>query len=277
MDKQRFHFKIGHFHCMAISDTDGGVGCNALWIDTGQHKVLIDAGAGDTLSPPGLLLERLQAAGIAPAAVDRVILSHADTDHVGGAVDEGGKVAFPQARYLLSRAEWDFWASRPQRIQPSETFDEAFLQWANTVPVMRLPHLAAQLELVEAGTEIVPGIRLVEASGHTPGMLAVAVSSAQAQLLFVADLLYQEDLNHDLGDGAGAIVTPAAVHSWFDHDLDQAARTRERLFAQAASRQTLLMAYHLPFPGLGYIARQRSGWQWTSLETPASSDLPPPQ
>jgi glyoxylase-like metal-dependent hydrolase (beta-lactamase superfamily II) len=269
MGNQSFQFKIGHFHCMAINDADSEIGCNPLLIQTGQHNVLIDTGTGDAISPPGLLLERLRAAGIAPAEIDMVIVSHADADHIGGAVDEGGKVAFPKAQYMLSRAEWDFWASKPQRVQPSEVFDEAFCRWASTLPVTRLHRLREQLQLIDAETELMPGIRVIEAAGHTPGMLAITISSEQEQLLFIADVLYPEDLAHDPSDSAKAIVSPAVVHSWFDYDLTQAVITRDRLFAQAADQQTLLMAYHLPFPGLGYIAQHRLGWQWTSLQVPA--------
>lgn len=266
MNNKSFHFKIGHFHCVVTDDADSEVSGNTLLIDTGQHKVLIDSGSGDTTTPPGLLLERLQASGIAPTEIDIVVLSHADSDHIGGAVDESGKIAFPQARYLLSRAEWDFWASKPQRIRPSEVFDDAFYEWASMVPVKRLFHLREQLEIIEPETEIVPGIRVIEASGHTPGMLAIAISSANEQLLFIADVLYPEDLHHDPSDSATAIVTPGVVHSWFDADPAQAVITRDRLFAQAASHQTLLMAYHVAFPGLGYITQHETGWQWTSFQ-----------
>ena len=71
-------------------------------------------------------MARLVAADSSPAAIDVVILSHADWDHIAGVVLESGKVAFPKARFVLSRAEWDFWASKPERLPPSSAYNEDF-------------------------------------------------------------------------------------------------------------------------------------------------------
>jgi glyoxylase-like metal-dependent hydrolase (beta-lactamase superfamily II) len=107
MGKDSFSFKVGQFSCMALNDSQD-INCNCLLIDTGQHKVLIETGNGDSTTPPGQLLDLLQVVGIAPAEIDVVILSHADADHIGGTADASGMLAFPQARHILSRDEWDF-------------------------------------------------------------------------------------------------------------------------------------------------------------------------
>lgn len=130
MGNESFAFKIGQFNCTAINDVNGW-SCNCLLLDTGQHKVLVETGIGDSLSPPGLLVERLGAAGISPTAIDLVILSHADPDHIGGTADDSGTLAFPQARYILSQEEWAYWSSNPVRLQPSEFYDEEFRRWGH--------------------------------------------------------------------------------------------------------------------------------------------------
>jgi glyoxylase-like metal-dependent hydrolase (beta-lactamase superfamily II) len=177
MENALFPFKIGQFNCLAINDVDDW-NCNVLLIDTGQQRVLIETGNGDSISPAGLLVGQLREAGISPDEIDIIILTHADCDHIGGMADKGGIQTFPQARVVMSRQEWTFWSSKPERLLPNDQYDEDFRRWANTVTETRLPHLGDKLELIESQAEIVPGIGVIPAFGHTPGMLAITVSSA---------------------------------------------------------------------------------------------------
>jgi glyoxylase-like metal-dependent hydrolase (beta-lactamase superfamily II) len=184
-----FRFKVGHFNCLAIREGDEW-DRNVLLVDTGQHHVLIDTGVGQDLYPtPGLLLDRLRTAGISPATIDVVLLSHADWDHIGGTVDEHGNLMFPNARYILSKAEWDFWSSNPERLRPSDAYDEDFRQ-GYKIPQTRLAQLRDKVELSASDSQIVPGIRVIVAPGHTPGYTIIAVSSDDNQMLFIGDLIY---------------------------------------------------------------------------------------
>src|SRR3712207_5114049 len=96
-----------------------------LFIDTGEHRVMVDTGAGDlgehaaqvfpgldhSTSVTGLLPENLRSAGIEPPEIDTVVITHAHPDHVGGTLDETGKLVFSNAHYFISEEEWDFWDS----------------------------------------------------------------------------------------------------------------------------------------------------------------------
>jgi glyoxylase-like metal-dependent hydrolase (beta-lactamase superfamily II) len=258
MENALFHFQLGKFNCLAINDVDGW-NCNVLFIDTGQQKVLVETGNGDASSPPGKLVERLQEAGINPDEIDVVILSHADCDHIGGVASKDGILTFQQARIVLSRQEWTFWSSKPERLLRSDQYDEDFRGWANSVTLTRLPHLDSRLTLIDGEAEIVKGIRVIPAFGHTPGMLSITVSSDQKLLRFIADMIY----NSEIGSNK-------AWHAAVDVNPDQAEKTRDLLFEQAAKERTQLMAYHLPFPGLGYVERYGQGWRWQPMDVTKS-------
>jgi glyoxylase-like metal-dependent hydrolase (beta-lactamase superfamily II) len=257
MENNIVSFKIGSFNCTAISD-GADPDRNVLLIQAGQQQVLIDTGVGHGFVwPTGLLLDKLQAAGFPLAAIDVVIFSHADVDHIGGAVDERGNPTFPNARHVLLKTEWAFWSADPERLRPSEAYDEEFRWLVNTIPPTRLVQLRDKLELVESEDEIVPGIRLIAAPGHTPGYSIISVSSGGRQLIFVGDLVY------DPKD-----IESSDYVSVFDFDPEQVVVTRNQVFERAARDGALLMAYHLPFPGLGYVSKQEHGWGWQAFEIP---------
>ena len=265
MGNEHFRFNVGDFNCVAINDRDDW-DCFVLVIDTGRQRVLIDTGCGYSSSPPGRLKERLRVAGLSPAEIDLVIFSHADCDHIGGAVEADGTLAFPRARYLLSRDEWAFRETQPVRLRREDNtfFDEAFLQWSLDTPVARLAQLRDKLERFASGDELAPGVRALLAPGHTPGMTAIEITSGNDQLLFIADMVYGRDLGHDPA-GDPHDLGDAAWHAFIDVDPAQALATRDRVFEQAASERTMLMGAHMPAYGLGYVSRHAQGWRWQPL------------
>jgi glyoxylase-like metal-dependent hydrolase (beta-lactamase superfamily II) len=113
--------------------------------------------------------------------------------------------------------------------------------------------------------EILPGVRIVDAAGHTPGHSAVLLQSGAERLLCVGDLFYDQL----------QLSQPGWSTPW-DHDAVRAVRTRRRLLDRAAREHLLVHAYHMPFPGLGTIARHGSAYRWQPLEHDESQhDLSP--
>src|SRR5262245_6294156 len=89
---------------------------NVVVVRSGGRTILIDAGLGVDpdldLPRAGRLVQRLDAAGIDPATVTDVVLTHMHMDHIGGLlVDEMRDRLRPDLRVHLAAAEVEFWAS----------------------------------------------------------------------------------------------------------------------------------------------------------------------
>jgi glyoxylase-like metal-dependent hydrolase (beta-lactamase superfamily II) len=194
---------------------------------------------------------RLGVAGIRPKDVDTVILTHAHPDHIGGAIDLCGRPAFPNARYVLSELEWEFWTGAYADLRHLRLPDAA-KESLHSMARRCLGALRHQIEPVDRETEIVPGVFSIPAPGHTPGHLAILIADGGQQLL-------------NLGDAA---VHPLHLEqpSWqngFDLAADRALDTRRQLMERAAADDMHVMAFHFPFPSIGRVAIKNGGWAWT--------------
>jgi len=149
----------------------------SLVVNTGSHLVLVDTGAGDFVPTTGKLIPNLKAAGIAPEDIDRVIITHGHPDHVRGNIDSNGKPAFPNARYVMLREEWDFWTTEKAEQTVAEHLRETLIKYAR------------ENDLVDDGAEIVPGIKAIATPGHTPGHMILSITSEGEQLLCASDMV----------------------------------------------------------------------------------------
>ena len=147
----------------------------------GGRVILVDTGIGSAASParswapvPGQLPAELAAAGIEPAAVDTVVLTHMHTDHIGWSVDEAGAVFFPNARYLLQQEEIDAIDARAPGIA----------DW-----LLRPLRRSGQLSAVDGRETLSDGLTVIPTPGHTPGHQSVLLEARDERLLITGDLL----------------------------------------------------------------------------------------
>ncbi|MEW6719192.1 MAG: MBL fold metallo-hydrolase, partial [Thermodesulfobacteriota bacterium] len=233
---------------------------NVLLLKAGGETILVDTGAGKLFGPAlGKLRGRMGAAGVNPEQVTGIVLSHAHGDHYGGLLDDAGKPVYPNATYFASKAEIDYWTGQNPDVSklrlPKEQIDQ-FLANARK----HLGAIKEKLTPVEPGKKIVEGVEVVEAYGHTPGHIALLITSGNEALLNAADTAHH-------------YVLMFAHPEWtatFDSDPQQAAKTRRRILDRAAADRIRVLGYHLPYPGLGHVKATKKGafkwvpepWSW---------------
>jgi glyoxylase-like metal-dependent hydrolase (beta-lactamase superfamily II) len=217
---------------------------NCLLVETRGHRVLFDAGLGSRMDgAQGKLVENLGSMGLGPGDIDRLVITHADGDHIGGILDEDGEPVFPKARYVLWQGAWDYWSSA------AATGD-----WPqDRVDFNRDTYAAIEdrLDLVEAGVEFLPGLRLEQAVGHKADHVAVRMESGGESLLHIADGAVHP-LFLDFPD----------LYAVYDLDPAEALACKRRLLDWSAAEGALVFAPHFPFPALGRVRKAGKGWEW---------------
>jgi glyoxylase-like metal-dependent hydrolase (beta-lactamase superfamily II) len=225
-----------------------------LFINTGTHRLLVDTGAG--FAPTnGKLLDNLAAEGIRPQDIETVILTHGHADHIGGNADDTGHATFPNARYVMWQGEWEFWTQEQPDLRAMPV-DDQIKHLLVASAHAELPPIQGHLDLIDRETEIVPGIHAISAPGHTPGHMAISISSGQDQVLHIADTVLHPIL-----------MEHPDWYPVFDLLAEQAVTTKRQILDRAATDQALVLAFHFPFPGLGHVIPRGQGWQWQPLET----------
>ena len=206
----------------------------------GKH-IMVDAGSGaQWQSTAQGVRGNMQAAGIDPANISTVLISHFHPDHIFGLMEPGSnKPVYPDAELVVSATEYKWW-TEPGRVEKLPEGRKALGQRVNAVfPSWK------NFTLVEGEKEVAPGVRLVNAPGHTPGHSAFLLSSGAEQLMISNDVAYVPALlaPHPTWQGA------------YDQDGPLAVETRKKLIDRVIAEKMKVCGAHFPFPGSGVFAK----------------------
>lgn len=228
---------------------------NAYLVQRDNQLVLIDTGAaqcfGDGL---GQVAENLRHAGFQPQDVDAVLVTHAHPDHLCGALDAQGAMAFPNATLWLARQEALHW----ERARAQQSAPEAMRPLFAMAQRVLAPYAAAgKLQRFAAGDALPLGIVALASPGHTPGHTSFLLDAGGSPKLLVwGDVLHYH------------AVQFARPEASFEADIDraQAIASRRNLLRQAAAQGWWVAGAHLPFPGIGHVRTEGKAFAWVPAE-----------
>ena len=252
-----------------VSDDGKMLASIHTWVvRTPKHTILIDSCVGDDkermpfrdfhmLKSPWLA--NLAAAGVRPEEVDVVMCTHLHVDHVGWntRLDNGRWVpTFSNARYVFGRAEFAHWeaeraveGARGFAAMSQKVYDDSVL------PVMQ----AGLVDLVDDQHELLDALlRIHLAPGHTPGSIAIDLTTPQRRALFTGDILH-----HPI---------QIAIPEWnsnFCGDALQARASRRQVLERCVDTGAVLMPAHFGHPHCGHVHRQGNAFSFQPVEPDA--------
>jgi glyoxylase-like metal-dependent hydrolase (beta-lactamase superfamily II) len=222
-------------------------------LKVGEKLIMVDSGSGvgqwqpTAISLPG----NMKAAGIDPTKISTILVSHFHPDHIFGLMEKGTNApVYPNAELVVNATEYEWW-TEPGRVEKlpearkglGTRIQTVFPTWKN-------------FKLVEGEREVAPGIRLVNAPGHTPGHSAFLVSSGNEQLMISNDTAYVPALLAPHPEWQGA----------YDQDGPLAVESRRKLIDRVIADKMAICGAHFPFPGSGTFTKDGTGYAFTPVK-----------
>lgn len=219
-------------------------------LNIGGKLIMVDSGSGVGQWQPNAtnLPGNMEKAGIDAKKISTILVSHFHPDHIFGLMEKGSNTAvFPNAELIVHDLEYKWW-TEPGRVEKlpearkglGTRIQNVFPNWKN-------------FKLVADGTEVAPGVRLINAPGHTPGHAAFHVSSGGKQLMISNDVMYVPALLGPHPEWQGA----------YDQDGPLAVETRRNLVNRVIAEKMMICGAHFPFPGTGSFVKDGNGYVFT--------------
>jgi glyoxylase-like metal-dependent hydrolase (beta-lactamase superfamily II) len=281
-----YRFKIGDFQATVISDGYGDfpvrpvfamnaseaevapvlkanfmqpviqVSNNILVVDTGRERILVDTGFGEKVGPsfgsfPDLGAN-LSRAGIMPASIDLVVITHGHLDHIGGLATKSGMLAFPSAQFVFVDTEWNYWTGNRYESEVNSSPMPDLFKKGTIAAAENLPVIADRSRFVKPGGEITNGLHYIAAPGHSPSHASILFTSGKEQFTHMGDIAHNP-------------VTSLQHPDWtplFDYDPTQAIKSRKVILDRVATDRMMAMGYHFPFPAIGHVVRHEAAYHW---------------
>lgn len=222
---------------------------NPAVVNTGDKLVLIDAGMGRTSTMfgdrLGRLMENMAAAGINPADIDAVLMTHLHPDHSYGLINPDGSAAFPNATLYCTQEDWTEW-TEPESLKRNDFR----APWTEGTLAAVAPY-RDRLKLFRAGETLFPGVSTFSVAGHAAGMVAYIFESRGEKVVFTGDVCH-----HQVYD---PIHPEWFFHMDYDTSPEQGAAAKAAIFAKVVAEGIRFHGYHFPFPGLGDIVDHGDG------------------
>lgn len=234
------------------------LGLNCFLVQAGKTRILLETGIGTLLNPkyrehyvveqePGLI-GALQSQRVKAEDIDIVINSHLHFDHCGGNTNRDAKreilPSFPNAQYVIQRGEWDCALDPFYRDKPSY-MEESF----------RPLQERGQVNLVDGDTEILPGLEVLIAPGHTEFHQCVKLKSEGEVLVFLGDLV-----------PTSGHVGLSYIMSYDLYPVETLAN-KQRFFEQAIAEDWTVAFGHDPNLFFGKIALEKEKYVFQSLKS----------
>jgi glyoxylase-like metal-dependent hydrolase (beta-lactamase superfamily II) len=249
-----------HWLCPNFVDTANGncrLSQHAWLIEANGKRIIVDPCVGHQRNRPLIafyhmidspLLDRLEALGVSPESIDYVFCTHLHLDHVGWntRLKDGRYIpTFPNARYLFSRAEDDYWKRELTGELPNEEMFNAGVYAECIEPVIE----AKLADIVEPGVKVADCLTLIEAAGHTIGHMAGVLESAGEGAVLAGDAFH-----HPL-----QVIYPDRHGRCYDPRQAQA--TRRRLLDICVEKDFWLAPAHFRAPHLCKVRKRSNDYQ----------------